>query len=241
MLELKHVSTTSGPVNGLSDVSFSLDKGEIVVVIGPNGSGKSLLCRAIADPDIRMSGEIIINHFNARKERDKAKHQVGYAAAGSSTEPYLTGFEYLEMIGSFCHLSAPERSQRILALARTFRCLDELYSLGERQSAATNQKINLIASLLAAPPLLVWDEPTEFLDEFGRQAALQELASAVKAGSSALVATNDLTLAATIADRLLVLDRGQLITEGTPSQLEHLAGSHKKGLAATFAHLLADA
>lgn len=240
MLKLHRVSVTSGFTSGLHDISLTVDPGEIVAIIGRNGSGKSLLARVIADPDIRFDGEITINHFNARKERDKAKLQVGFAASSHETEPYLTGFEYLEMIGSFCHLSAADRHQKILSLARKFRALDELYTLGERQSPATMQKISLIASLLASPPILVWDEPTQFLDEFGRQAAVSELLAAIKAGGCAVVATSDLMLAEAVADRIIVLDHGQLLTEGTPSQLEHLAGTHKKDLAAAFAHLLAD-
>lgn len=242
MLELKHVSVA----HHLRDVSFSLAKGEVIVIIGPNGSGKSLLCRVIADPDIRLSGEITVNHFSSQREPGKVKLQIGYATTSNQIEPYLTGFEYLEMIGSFYHLAPAARQSRILALAQQFRCLDQLYTLGERLSAAEAQKIGLMASLLAEPTLLVWDEPTQFLDETSRQAVLNELKAALKAGASAVVATNDLALAQTIADRIIVLDRGQMVTEGTPSQLEQLArstssgpaGAHQKNLAAAFEHLL---
>ncbi len=223
----------------MNDISLTAQTGEVVAIIGPNGSSKSLLCRTIADPDIGFNGQIIINHFDARREPDKTKRQVGYAAAERQMEPYLTGFEYLELIGSFCQLAPGVRERQILTLAEQFGCVGELYTLGERQTLALNQKIRLIASLLAEPPLVVWDEPTLFLDELGRQQVMLSVKKLAKNGTTVVMATNDVALAETIADRIVVMMGGQVLTEGTVGQINQLAGTPRRDLAAAFRHLTA--
>jgi ABC-2 type transport system ATP-binding protein len=239
MLSVRHLTIDSpNQENQLNDISFEAEKGEILAVIGRNGAGKSLLLRAIADPDIRFRGEITVNHFQSRREAEKVKLQIGYAAQELHLEPYLTGFEYLELIGSFYHLSSSLRVNRILELARKFRCLDGLYSLLERQGPALQQKVGLISSLLHQPPLIIWDEPLLLLDQTAREAALGELKSEVAKGATALIATNDLGLAEMVGDRVIVLDHGQLVTEGTFAQLQHLTGAHKTDLVTIFDHLV---
>lgn len=238
MLSVRKLTTREN-VDGLSDVSLEVQPGEVVVVIGPNGSGKSRLLRTIADPDSRFDGEIIVHHFHSRTEPEKVKLQIGYASLDSKPEPYLTGFEYLELIGAFYHLAPKLRIERILELGRQFNCLDQLYGLIERQSQATIQKIRLIASLIHQSPLLVWDEPLLFLDPTSQEKVLVELKKEVARGAAVLVATNDLSLAQKIADQIVVLDHGQITTIGSVAQLQNQVGEQKKDLSAVFKNLVA--
>src|SRR5665213_1544685 len=155
MLSIRHLSVVGlGKKSGLSDISLEVTKGELVAIVGPNGAGKSLLLRTIADPDIRFDGDIIVNHFHNRTEPTKAKIQIGYSSPSLGIEKHLTGFEYLELIGSFYQLSGRARVDRITTLAQKFHCLDGLYTLLERQSPALHQKVWLMSSLLHQPPLL---------------------------------------------------------------------------------------
>lgn len=238
MLKVTNLDRLSAHGLELSGISFTIKRGETVVIVGPNGAGKSALLETIAATERPYEGQVLVNHFDTRREPDKAKLQFGYVPSPFEPELYLTGFEYLHLAGAFHHLAGPNRIKRILELAKLFRAETELYSLLERGEAALWQRIGLMASLLHEPPLLLWDEPTAHLDETGRHTVVALLKDRASRGASALVATNDLALAEQIADRLIILVDGQLVGEGTLTQLSHHLGAKVKDLPALYDRLL---
>jgi len=227
MLNVRGLTVLHQPDTQLVDISFKVGRGEVAVVIGPNNSGKSLLLQTIANPESRYDGDISINHYKARAEPEKAKRQLGYLAQELALPLYLTGFEYLELIGTFYDLIGEARTERIIKLAQTLGCHRQLYTVMERINSTTRQKIAFIGSLCAEPLTLVLDEPLNQLDYQAQQSVKQLLQQSQQRGASLLVATNDLTLAQAIGDYFIILSQGRVIAEGSLQQLSHQARTGK--------------
>lgn len=237
MIEAKHLSLINRVGSELIDINLAVGKGEIVAISGPNGSGKSLLLRALADPDISHEGEVVIGHFKASSDPDKLKHIVGYLPHPVKLEMHLTGYEYLDLIGSFYRLSPKQRSQKILALAAEFNAKEYLYNLLERVGPAFHQQIAVMASLIHQPHVLLWDEPTAEMDYFSQRATMTALKGFVKNGGSAVVSSNNLDFLESIADRHLILWNGQIVLDGSLSQITRQLHLEIKSLAAVFEKL----
>lgn len=229
--DLKLGTTSKGATQPLH---FKIAEHQVWAVIGPNGSGKSALLELIANGPADPEGKIVIHHFNAHHEPDKAKALVGYLPNPVRFEPYLTGYEFLELVSSFYHLSPEVRSQRILSLAERLGCRDYLFTNLERLGAALHQKIGLIASLIHQPKVLLWDEPLQHLDHHSQSAALELLQETAAAGAACLVATNDLELAQIIGQHFLLLDNGELVAQGSLAQLTNQFQTDRKDLAAVY-------
>lgn len=226
MLNVRNLSTND-PYQSLTNLSFQIQRGQAVVVLGPNESGKSALLQAVADPEMNFEGEIAANHFKSKIEPEKYKTQVGYLPSDFSLPSHLTGFEYLELIGTFYNLRPKERTDRIIQFGQMLGIQRQLYSLGERLKPVASRKIGLIASILAEPAVIVWDEPFLGFDPMSVAAASQLLNEALKRGASALIATTDLDFAEQAADSYLFLNHGQLVAEGSLTQLAHQTGGDK--------------
>ncbi|MEX1051790.1 MAG: ABC transporter ATP-binding protein [Patescibacteria group bacterium] len=230
MLKVRDVSLTHHPIQELSDVSLTVGKGEVCALIGPNGGGKELLTQLIADPRWEHSGEIVVNHFNVSHEPDKAKYHLGYASPTIALEPYLTGFEQLDFWGSIFGLSPAERSKRIIDAANTFGLSANLYHLIEVLAQADHQKIRLIASLLHRPSVVIWNEPTEFLDPTEQQ-GVKEVIDWLRHNKTAVViASNDLSLVESVADQIAVMVNGKITARGNLTELKNHSRSGSKAL-----------
>ena len=175
MIKVEDLTYNDLAYNELNGVSFTLDKGEIGVVIGPNGSGKSLLLKAIAEPHLDYDGRVTVSHFKAKSEPEKAKAIVGYLPKQPHVDGFLTAFELLETIAAFYQVSPKERQEKILQLANDLYCSDELYTLLERLGPALHQRVGIIASLIHQPSVLGCDEPLTHLDYRCQQAVLNLL------------------------------------------------------------------
>ncbi|MEX1123926.1 MAG: ABC transporter ATP-binding protein [Patescibacteria group bacterium] len=235
MLKVKNLNVLHPAGQELVDISFAVEKGTVTAVIGRTDSGKSVLGRVIADQYIEHDGEIIINHLSRRHESAKIAYQLGYAPAEPLLENYLTGYEQIDFIASFFEISPAERSKKIIELAKTYNATNALYRLIEQLSGADRKKISLISSLVHAPSVVVWDEPTSHLDPFDQQIVYRQLAKMKDDKMAVLLITNDLTLVSTSADQIIILENGQIKMSGNVSQLKNQTSSKTNSLAEILA------
>jgi len=229
MLSVRQLSTENFANRQLFKLNFAVGRGEITAVLGHNGSGKSLLIETLAGLK-SFSGEVRINRFNLAKEAEKAKAHLGYLPNPVRLELCFTGFEFLEIAGAWHNLSAELRRTSILDYAKTLGCHDQLFSTIEKNGLALQQRLALIASLIHQPAVLLLDEPLLHLDYLSRLKAMILIEKAAKAGASVLLATNDLSLASSLADRLVILKEGEMAFEGTIKQLANQLGQKRADL-----------
>jgi len=203
----------------LSDISLTVGSGELVAVLGPEYSGKDLLGQVVAGMWPTSSGVISINHYFLNRQSLKAKRQIGYVGHQTFLPMALTGFEYLDLVGSVYRLAPKERLKQIQQLIEDLDFNGQAYTPLERVSPATLQKVALAAAFIHEPTVLILNEPLQQLDYAGQNQALELINTAIKNGAAIILITNDLPLASQLADQLILMSNGEVVASGTLKQL----------------------
>ncbi len=227
VINIKNLQKSYGKVQALKNISFSVKNGEIFGLLGPNGAGKTTTIRCLttlAQPD---SGEILISGFSAITQAKIVRQKLGYVAQEVAIDKVLTGRELLELQASLYHLSAQIASQRIEQLLN----LLGLTEYGDRQtgtySGGIKKRLDLAAGLLHQPQVLVLDEPSVGLDIESRMIVWDFLRMLKQSGTTVLITSHYLEEIDALADRLAIIDQGEVIAEGTPSSLKDRLGGDR--------------
>jgi ABC-type multidrug transport system ATPase subunit len=213
-----------GRVQALDRLDLVAPAGQVTAVLGPNGAGKSTLVRAVATLLRPDSGHLSVEGIDAVRRPHEVRGVIGLAGQFAAVEPALTGRENLVMVARlFGHgrRGARAAAEAVLAQLGLEESADRLvrgYSGGMRR------RLDLGASLVGGPRLLVLDEPTTGLDPRGRIELWQAIRSLVRAGTDVLMTTQYLDEADQLADHITVVDHGRAVANGTPEELKGLAG-----------------
>jgi lipooligosaccharide transport system ATP-binding protein len=220
-LELKK---SFGALNVVKGVSFEIHPGECVGVIGPNGAGKTTIlkmCLGQLSPD---AGQV--RAFDAIMPKDALfiKNKLGVVSQFDTLDPDFTCVENLEVFGAYFGLSKKVLAQRIPKLLEFSALTPKAQAKPGDLSGGMRRRLSLARALINDPQLLLLDEPTTGLDPQARHLMWERLQSLVREGKSILLTTHFMDEAERLCDRLIVLDQGQKIAQGTPKDLieEHL-------------------
>jgi len=234
-LEVDGVSKSYGPVRALSKVSFSVPGGEIVGLLGPNGAGKSTMMKSILGLVRPESGTIRLFGQEVAADPVALKRQVGYVPESPSLYEFLTGAEYLDFVADMYGLDPATRRERIHQFLTGLELLGHESALISGYSQGMKQKVALIAALAHRPRLLILDEPLNGLDPRSARVTkdlLRNLASHESVG--VLFSTHVLEIAQAICDRVVILNRGEVVASGTVASLRDRAGLTGSGLEEVF-------
>jgi iron complex transport system ATP-binding protein len=223
VIDVRDVSVRLGTTEALRGVSFAVERGSWVSLIGPNGAGKTTAIRALCGL-VSYAGEVLVDGVEARtRGRRELARLCAFVPQLPETPPELTVAEYV-LLGRTPHLGyfgGEGDADRHAAE----RALDRLELLGFAQrplgslSGGELQRVVLARALAQEAPILLLDEPTTALD-LGRQQQALELVDALRGDHLTVVSTmHDLTLAGQYADRLVLLDRGAVVAEGSASDV----------------------
>jgi iron complex transport system ATP-binding protein len=223
MIELRDVSVRLGATDALLDFSLAVETGEWVALIGPNGAGKTTALRALCGL-VGYTGDVLIDGVDIRSlGRRQLARQAAFVPQIPETPPELNVAEYV-LLGRTPYLGyfGTEGREDRLAAENALERL-ELRELAARSlgslSGGELQRAVLARALAQEAPILLLDEPTSALD-LGRQQQALELVHALRDGGLTIVTTmHDLTLAGQYADRLVLLDRGQIVADGSPLEV----------------------
>ena len=206
---------------GLADVSFSLPAGSTIGLLGANGSGKSTAIRlalGLITPsagEIRVFGERMVPGAKALRQR------VGFLSDDPIFPKDLTAISYLTFVGKCFGLDNRERHARLGTLLRAVGLMDDAGRKIATYSTGMRTRLGIAASLMNDPELLVWDEPTAGLDPISRRQTL-ELLEQLRGKKTVLLSSHILGDIDRACDRLLILNKGQSLFEGSRSELEDL-------------------
>jgi ABC-2 type transport system ATP-binding protein len=217
VLEVREAYKRFGDTVALDGIHLRVDRGEWVGLLGPNGAGKTTLVRAIAGRVRLDAGHIALAGDPSR--RTHAARQLGLVPQEIALYPFLTARENLEVFGSLHGLGGPTLSER------TDWALDWT-GLAERADQRTvgfsggmKRRLNLACGVLHAPDLVLLDEPTTGVDPQSRERIFAMLAELRRSGTSLLHATHQLGEAEGVCERVVIIDRGRIVAEGTPGAL----------------------
>ena len=208
----------------LTGLDLTAERGQVTAILGPNGAGKTTFIRMVAtllQPD---AGSLVVAGVDAVAEPALVRRAIGLAGQSAAVEGAMTGRENLELVaGLFGH-----RRRQAKASASTVLELLGLTDAADRQvrtySGGMRRRLDLGASLVGAPELLLLDEPTTGLDPRSRNELWDAIRSLVASGTDVLMTTQYLDEADHLANQIAIIDRGRVIAHGTPDELKSLAG-----------------
>jgi ABC-2 type transport system ATP-binding protein len=211
----------------LDGIDFSVKRGTVLALLGPNGAGKTTTVRILSTLLLPDSGQALINGFDVVKEADEVRSLIGLTGQYAAVDEYLTGKENLHMIGRLYRLSHPDIKRRSQELLELFDLVEASARAVKTYSGGMRRRLDLAVSLIASPPIIFLDEPTTGLDPRSRLIMWDIIEQLVAAGTTILLTTQDMDEADRLADKIVVIDGGKIIAEGTSDELKLRVGSER--------------
>jgi ABC-2 type transport system ATP-binding protein len=215
----------------LDGVNFVVKKGTVLALLGPNGAGKTTTIRILSTLLLPDSGQALINGIDVVKNSNKVRSLIGLTGQYAALDEYLTGRENLHMIGRLYRLSHLDIKRRTKELLELFDLVDASDRTVKTYSGGMSRRLDLAVSLIASPPIIFLDEPTTGLDPRSRLIMWDIIKQLVSRGTTILLTTQDMDEADHLADRIIVINNGKIIAEGTSDQLKQHIGSERLEIA----------
>ncbi|OLV19123.1 ABC transporter ATP-binding protein [Deinococcus marmoris] len=228
MIEVSHYSKRYGAHEAVQDLSFTVQPGAVFGLLGSNGAGKTTTIRALVGLTRPTSGTVRVAGFDVWKEPVKAKAAFGYIPDRPYLYGKLTARELLRFVGQLYKVEGADAEiDRWLTL---FRLEDFGNELIETFSHGMRQKVAIISAMLPDPGVLIIDEPMVGLDPHAARQVRELFRAHADRGRTVLLTTHSLPLAEAVCDRLVVLDRGRVLGEGTMDDLRTRTGTAAGGV-----------
>jgi ABC-2 type transport system ATP-binding protein len=224
----------------VDNISFSVERGQIVGFLGPNGAGKTTTLRMVVgllQPD---AGSICVLGIDALADPVAAKQVMAWISDEPMIYDKLTPFEYLEFVGGLWGIDAAHAEVRARGLIDWLDLGPHAHQRCEGFSKGMRQKVALAGALVHEPRIIILDEPFTGLDAGSARQVKTVLREHVAAGGTVIMTTHILEVAERMADRIGVIARGRLIAQGTLEELRRQAGNGSSSLEDTFLALVAE-
>jgi ABC-2 type transport system ATP-binding protein len=216
-----------GKLTVLDGVDLHVERGTIVALLGPNGAGKTTTVRILSTLLEADAGTVTIEGFDIKKQANDVRSVIGLTGQYAAVDEYLTGRENLHMMGRLYHLSKSDSKRRAEELLQQFDLIEAADRVAKTYSGGMRRRLDLAVSLIATPPVVFLDEPTTGLDPRSRLAMWGIIKQLVESGSTILLTTQYLEEADQLADRIMVIDGGKVIAEGTADELKAKVGNER--------------
>ena len=225
IVDVEDVVVRFGDLTAVDHVSLSFARGSVYGLLGPNGAGKTTLIRVLAtllQPD---AGRVHIAGVDVLAEPTRARAHIGLAGQFAAVDEYQTGRENVQMVGRLYGLSAKESRRRTTDVLERINLIDAADRRVGTYSGGMRRRLDLAASLVGQPEVMFLDEPTTGIDPRSRQELWELVQSLVDGGTTVLLTTQYLEEADRLADRIGVINRGEIVSEGTADELKNTLGA----------------
>jgi ABC-2 type transport system ATP-binding protein len=213
-----------GDVNALDGLELVAESGQVTALLGPNGAGKTTFVSAVATLLRPDAGELRVAGIDAVAEPRRVRQVIGLAGQSASVEPAMSGIENLEWVARLFGLDRRAASVAAADVLERLGLSDAGDRLVRTYSGGMRRRLDLGASLVGRPRLLLLDEPTAGLDPRSRIELWEAIRHLVADGTDVLLTTQYLEEADQLARRVVIVDRGRVIAAGTPDELKGRAG-----------------
>jgi len=224
IVEAEGLTKRFGKIEALAGLDLTVEEGQVVAVLGPNGAGKTTFVRTVATLLRPDEGTIRVAGYDVLARADQVRRLLGLAGQHAAVEDAMTGRENVEMVARLYgqgRLTAHRNAARVLGQLGLTDAADRLV---RTYSGGMRRRLDLGASLVGAPRLLLLDEPTTGLDPRSRIELWDAIRDLAENGTDVLLTTQYLDEADHLASRIVIIDHGRVIADGTPSELKTRAG-----------------
>ncbi len=237
MLTIKSLRKSFGTLVAVDDVSFSLEKGQLVGLLGPNGAGKTTTVSMITGLITPDRGEVLIAGHRLAGDTDPAKRRIGLVPQDLALYDELSARDNLRFFGALYSLSGRALDEAIAKALELVELADRASDSVKTFSGGMKRRLNLAAGLLHDPDILLLDEPTVGVDPQSRNAIFDNLETLRRRGKGLIYTTHYMEEVERLADRIVVMDHGKVIAEDTLGGLQSrfaIAGGGKATLESMF-------
>ena len=224
-VEVEGLQRSFGEVKALAGIDLSVPAGSVLGLLGPNGAGKTTAVRILSTVIAPSGGSARVMGHDVVSEPDAVRASIGLAGQFAAVDDNLTGRENLWLIGRLTHIGRTRVRSRADELLERFRLSDAADRPVKTYSGGMRRRLDLAAALVHRPQVLFLDEPTAGLDPVSRTDLWQVVEDLVGEGTTVLLTTQYLEEADRLADRIVVIDHGRAIAEGTAAELKAELGA----------------
>src|SRR5215472_4964708 len=226
-IEARNLTKSYGKTQVLKGIDLKVERGTMVALLGPNGAGKTTIVRILSTLLGFDRGTVLVDGHDVRSEPDKVRAVIGLTGQTAAVDELLTGRENLVMMGELYRLTSASARARAQELLEQFDLVEAANRPAKTYSGGMRRRLDLAVSLIATPPVLYLDEPTTGLDPRSRLAMWEIIKSLLAGGTTILLTTQYLDEADQLADRIVVIDGGKVIAEGTADALKSKVGNDR--------------
>ncbi len=226
MIEVKHLTKKYGDKFALKDVSFTVEPGQVLGFLGPNGAGKSTTMNILTGYLSATEGQAIIGGHDILEEPMEAKRLIGYLPEQPPLYLDMTVKEYLEFVYELKKTTLPKQ-QHLKEVCDVVKITDVYGRIIKHLSKGYRQRVGLAQALIGNPDVLILDEPTVGLDP-KQIIDIRNLIRGLAERHTVILSSHILPEVQAVCDRILVINKGQIVADGTPDNLSaQLSGDHK--------------
>ena len=208
----------------LDHLNLKVGDGCVYGFLGPNGAGKTTAIRLLTGALRATDGQVLVNGIDVGKEPVKAKKLIGFVPDSQDMYDKLTGWEYLNFMADIFGVSTADRKERGERYLERFEMSQAARDRISSYSRGMKQKIAAIGALIHNPPVWVLDEPMVGLDPRAAFMLQEEMTNLAKEGATVFFSTHVLEVAEKLCDRVGIINKGKLLAEGTPEELQAKTG-----------------
>ena len=223
MIDVKNLTKNFEKLEVLRGVDLHIDKGECVVFIGPSGSGKSTFLRCLNLLETPSGGEILfdgVSMTDPKTDIDKMRQRMGMVFQHFNLFPNMTILKNLTLAPIRTkHLTRAQAEEKAMELLKRVGLEDKAQGYPAQLSGGQKQRVAIVRALCMDPEVMLFDEPTSALDPEMVGEVLDVMRELAKSGMTMVCVTHEMGFAREVADRVLFLDGGKIVEEGTPEQI----------------------
>jgi oleandomycin transport system ATP-binding protein len=224
VIEAEGLKKRFGTTQALAGVDIAAPSGHVLALLGPNGAGKTTAVRILSTLLKADAGRATVAGYDVVSQAVEVRQLIALTGQYASVDDELTGTENLIMIGRLLGRSRPAARAGARRLIERFDLVDAAGRAVKTYSGGMRRRLDLAASLLGEPEVLFLDEPTTGLDPRARGQVWETVRGVVQDGATVLLTTQYLDEADELADRIVVIDHGVVVAEGTPAELKARTG-----------------
>ncbi len=218
MIEVQHLTKRFGPVTAVEDISFRVERGEILGFLGPNGAGKTTTMRILTGYMPATEGRAVVAGFDVFDQPVEAKRRTGYLPETPPLYPDMSVAEYLSFVAKIKGVPSADRRERIQMVMERTKVADMASRLCSKLSKGYRQRVGLAQALIHNPDVLILDEPTAGLDP-KQIIETRQLIKQLAGDHTVILSTHILPEVSQTCQRVVIINKGRVVAVDTPDNL----------------------